>query len=89
MAQFSINAQRFDPYEDLKKPHQEGADYVGSTGNPGGGNELALKDFRRDLTIEAYNEAGLLAIRCKAFRCWVSEFQATSDLDANANAVLI
>ena len=23
------------------------------------------------------------------FGCWVSEFQATADLDANANAVLI
>jgi phage tail-like protein len=25
----------------------------------------------------------------KLYRCWVSEYQAISDLDANANAVLI
>jgi phage tail-like protein len=53
------------------------------------GKEASLKDFRKDLIIEVYNEAGQPAIRYKVFRCWVSEFQATSDLDANANAVLI
>jgi phage tail-like protein len=53
------------------------------------GKEVALKDFRKDLLIEVYNEAGQLAICYKVFRCWVSEFQAMSDLDGNANAVLI
>jgi phage tail-like protein len=53
------------------------------------GAEVSLKDFRKDLLIEIYNEAGQLAITYKVFRCWVSEFQATADLDANANAVLI
>jgi phage tail-like protein len=53
------------------------------------GKEVSLKDFRKDLTIEVYNEAGQPAIRYKVFRCWVSEFQAMSDLDANGNAVLI
>src|SRR5215471_8098370 len=53
------------------------------------GKEVSLKDFRKDLIIEVYNEAGQLAIRYKVFRCWVSEYQAISDLDANANAVLI
>ena len=53
------------------------------------GSEVSLKDFRKDLLIEIYNEAGQLAIAYKVFRCWVSEFQATADLDANANAVLI
>ena len=28
-------------------------------------------------------------ISYKVFRCWVSEFQAQPDLDANANAVAI
>jgi phage tail-like protein len=53
------------------------------------GKEVSLKDFRKDIIIEVYNEAGQLAIAYKVFRCWVSEFQAEADLDANANAVLI
>jgi phage tail-like protein len=53
------------------------------------GAEVSLKDFRKDLIIEFYNEAGQLAIAYKVFRCWVSEWQAQPDLDANANAVAI
>ena len=53
------------------------------------GAEVSLKDFRKDVMIEVYNEAGQLALAYKVFRCWVSEFQALPDLDANANAVAI
>ncbi len=53
------------------------------------GSEVSLKDFRKDLIIEVMNEAGQKAIAYKVYRCWVSEFQAQADLDANANAVLI
>jgi phage tail-like protein len=53
------------------------------------GMEVSLKDFRKDIILEFYNEAGQLAIAYKVFRCWVSEFQALPDLDANANAVAI
>ena len=53
------------------------------------GSEVSLKDFRKNIMIEVYNEAGQLALRFKVFRCWVSEFQTLSDLDANANAVAI
>lgn len=53
------------------------------------GAEVSLKDFRKDVIIELYNEAGQLAIAYKVYRCWVSEFQALPDLDANANAVAI
>jgi phage tail-like protein len=53
------------------------------------GAEVSLKDFRKDLIIEFYNEAGQLALAYKVYRCWVSEFQALPDLDANANAVAI
>ncbi len=53
------------------------------------GAEVSLKDFRKDLIIEVYNEAGQLALAYKVYRCWVSEFQALPDLDANANAVAI
>ena len=53
------------------------------------GAESSLKDFRKDLIIEVYNEAGQLAIAYKVYRAWVSEFQALPDLDANANAIAI
>ena len=53
------------------------------------GSEVSLKDFRKDIRIEVYNEAGQLVLAYHVFRCWVSEFQAQADLDANANAVLI
>jgi phage tail-like protein len=146
MAQFTVNAERFDPYKNFKfrikwgsdyvagvskistlkrttevVKHREGGDPSSSRKSPGRteydaitiergvthdpeferwankvwnygsglGKEVSLKDFRKDLTIEVYNEAGQPAIRYKVFRCWVSEFQAMSDLDANANAVLI
>jgi phage tail-like protein len=53
------------------------------------GSESSLKDFRKDMIIELYNEAGQLVISYKIYRCWVSEYQAMPDLDANANAVAI
>jgi phage tail-like protein len=53
------------------------------------GKEVSLKDFRKNLTIEFYNEAGQLALAFKVYRAWVSEYQALPDLDANANAVAI
>jgi phage tail-like protein len=53
------------------------------------GSESSLKDFRKELIIEVYNEAGQLAISYKVYRAWVSEFQSLPDLDANANAIAI
>ncbi|WP_227814760.1 phage tail protein [Nitrogeniibacter aestuarii] len=146
MAQFSVNAQRFDPYKNFKfrvkwdgryvagiskvgalkrstelVEHREGGDPSMTRKSPGRtkfeaitlergvthdvefeqwankvwsfgaglGSETSLKDFRKDLIIEVYNEAGQLAIAYKVFRCWVSEYQALPELDANANAVAI
>lgn len=146
MAQFSINASRFDPYKSFKfrvkwdgvyvagiskvsalkrstelVEHREGGDPSTSRKSPGRnkyeaitlergvthdiefekwankvwnfgsglGAEVSLKDFRKDLIIEVYNEAGQLALAYKVFRCWVSEYQALPDLDANANAIAI
>jgi phage tail-like protein len=146
MAQFSVNAQRFDPYKNFKFrikwdgkyvagvskcsalkrtteviKHREGGDPSSSRKSPGRseyeaisldrgvthdtefekwankvwnfgaglGKEVSLKDFRKDILLEVYNEAGQLAITYKIYRCWVSEFQTQADLDANANAVLI
>ncbi len=53
------------------------------------GSEVSLKDFRKNIIIEVYNEAGQLALAYRVYRCWVSEFQALPDLDASANAVAI
>ena len=53
------------------------------------GAEVSLKDFRKDVILEVYNEAGQVVLAYKIFRCWVSEFQALPDLDANANAIAI
>jgi phage tail-like protein len=146
MAEFSVNAQRFDPYKNFKfrvkwdgryvagvskvgalkrstevVEHRSGGDPSLSRKSPGRtkyepvtlergvthdieferwankvwnfgsglGAETSLKDFRKDVLIEVYNEAGQLALTYKLYRCWVSEFQAVPDLDANANAVAI
>lgn len=53
------------------------------------GSEVSLADFRKDVIIELYNEAGQLVIAYKVYRCWPSEYQALPDLDAGANAVAI
>jgi phage tail-like protein len=53
------------------------------------GSEVSLKDFRKNVILDFYNEAGQLAISYKIYRAWVSEYQALPDLDANANAVAI
>jgi phage tail-like protein len=53
------------------------------------GAEVALKEFRKDIIIEFYNEAGQLVLAYKVHRCWVSEYQALPGLDADANAVAI
>jgi len=145
MAQFTVNAQRFDPYKNFKfrikwdgryvagiskvgtlkrttevVKHREGGDPSSSRKSPGrtefdaitldrgvthdveferwankvwqingGQTEVSLADFRKDMRIEMYNEAGQLAIAYNVYRCWVSEYQALPDLDANANAVAI
>jgi phage tail-like protein len=146
MAEFTVNAQRFDPYKNFKfrlkwdgqyvagvskcsalkrttevVKHREGGDPSATRKSPGRsdfdaitlergvthdlafeawaakvwqikaglGQEVSLKDFRKDIIIELYNEAGQKVIAYKVFRCWVSEYVALPDLDANANAVAI
>ncbi len=146
MAEFTVNAQRFDPYKNFKfrvkwdgkyvagvskvstlkrttevVKHRQGGDPSSSRKSPGRtefdavtlergvtndvefanwagkvwqlnaglGAEVSLKDFRKDILIEVYNEAGQVALTYKVYRCWVSEYQALPDLDANANAVAI
>jgi phage tail-like protein len=146
MPQFSVNAQRFDPYKGFKfrvvwdgRPvagvskvsaltrsvdvvtHRAGGDPNIQRKSPGPvkfeaitlergvthdtefekwankvwnlgaglGAEVSLKDFRKDILIELYNEAGQRVLAYKVFRCWPSEFKSLPELDANGNAVAI
>jgi phage tail-like protein len=70
------------------KEFEQWANKVWNFGS-GLGAEVSLRDFRKDIIIEVYNEAGQLALAYKVYRCWVSEFQALPDLDGNANAIAI
>jgi phage tail-like protein len=51
--------------------------------------EVSLADFRKNIIIDLFNEAGQKVLSYNVYRCWVSEYQAFPDLDANANAVAI
>ena len=53
------------------------------------GSEVALADFRKDVILEFYNEAGQLALAFNIYRCWPSAYEALPDLDANVGAVAI
>lgn len=50
---------------------------------------MDLVNYKKDLVLEVMNEKGHVAKRYFLHRCWVSEFTAVPDLDANANAVAI
>jgi phage tail-like protein len=146
MAQFSVNADRFDPYKNFKfrikwdgryvagvskisalsrstevVTWREGGDPSTERKSPGQttyeaitlergvthdtefekwankvwnfgsglGAEVSLRDFRKPVIIEMYNEAGQLVLAYNVYRCWVSEYQALPELDASANAVAI
>ena len=52
--------------------------------------DTALKDFRKDpVIIDVFNLQGSKVLSYVVHRCWVSEYQALPELDANANAVAI
>ena len=70
------------------KEFEQWANKVWNYGS-GLGREVSLKDFRKDILIDLYNEAGQLALSYKVYRCWVSEYQALPDLDANGAAIAI
>jgi phage tail-like protein len=56
---------------------------VGEAGN------ISLQNFRKDISIVLLNEQGVEVKAYTVYRCWVSEYHALPDLDANANAVAI
>ncbi|MDN3645215.1 phage tail protein [Pontixanthobacter aestiaquae] len=51
--------------------------------------DVSLKDFRKDVVLELYNEAGQKVMAYTIFRCWPSEFAALPEMDADGNAVAI
>lgn len=50
---------------------------------------ISLNNFRKDITIELLNEQGTVVKAYNVYRCWVSEYQALPEVDANANAIAI
>lgn len=63
-------------------------DYPNPTQNNSNQN-VSLQDFRKDITIELYNEAGQKVLAYNVYRCWVSDYRALPELDAEGNAVAI
>ena len=57
--------------------------------NTDGDPAVSLKGFRKDIIIELLNEQGTVVHAYKVYRCWVSEYQAMPELDANGNAIAI
>ena len=57
--------------------------------NTDGDMAISLEKFRKDIIIELLNEQGVVAKAYKVYRCWVSDYQALPELDANAHAVAI
>ena len=64
-------------------------DQAGGSAKPGDSEKVSLKDFRKDMVIELYNEAGQIVRAYNVYRCWPSEFTVMPELDANSNAVAI
>lgn len=50
---------------------------------------MDLVKYKKNLLLEVMNEKGHVAFRYELYDCWVSEYTAMPDLDANANAVAI
>jgi phage tail-like protein len=53
------------------------------------GSESSLNEFRKDLVIELYNEAGQLVHAYNVYRCGPSSFQGLPNLDANGASAAI
>jgi phage tail-like protein len=64
-------------------------DWANLVNNLDGPAAMSLAKYRKDLAIEVLNLQGTPVMRFKVRRAWVSEYQATPEMDANANAVAI
>lgn len=142
MAQFTVNATRFDPYKTFKfrlkwdgqyvaglskmtalkrstEPvaHRDGSDPSHERKSPGKStfeavtlergvthdtafeewanlvhsleSPISLARFRKDVTVDVFNEANQKVLSYRLLRCWVSEYQALPDMDAGSVAVAI
>jgi phage tail-like protein len=142
MAEFTVNATRFDPYKGymfrikwdgkyvaglskmgaLKRTtdpvvHREGGDPSHERKSPGKTHydsvtlergvthdpeferwansihsltsPMSLRNFRKDVSVDVFNEAGQKVLAYNLFRCWVSEYTALPPLDAATAAVAI
>ncbi|HUU75057.1 MAG TPA: phage tail protein [Methanoregulaceae archaeon] len=52
-------------------------------------NSMDLVNYKRELALVVLNERGKPVHRYSLHGCWVSEYTAVPDLDANANAIAI
>jgi phage tail-like protein len=50
---------------------------------------VSLAGYKRNLLLKVNNLQGVPVKAYRIFRCWVSEYTALPELDANANAVMI
>lgn len=66
---------------------EEWANRVWSLKNSAGGLETSLKDFRRDLIIDVFDESGQQVLSYSVHDGWVSEYQGLPELDAGSNGV--
>ena len=64
-------------------------DWANLVNNLDGSAAMSLARYRKDLAIEVLNLQGTPVLRFNVKRAWVSEYQATPEMDANANAVAI
>jgi phage tail-like protein len=64
-------------------------DWANLVNNFQGDSAMSLKNFRKNITIDVFNEADQKVLSYNLYRCWVSEYEALPDLDASANAVMI
>jgi phage tail-like protein len=65
---------------------EEWANLVYSTN---GDAAVSLAGYKRNLLLKVNNLQGVTVKAYRIFRCWVSEYVAIPELDANANAVMI
>ncbi len=64
-------------------------EWANMVNNLDGSAAMSLAKYRKDISIEVLNMQGTPVLRFKVVRAWVSEYQATPEMDANANAVAI
>jgi phage tail-like protein len=90
-AHLSPSTWKFDPVT-LERGVTHDTDFEAWTNlanNMTGDVGMSLKNFRKDITIELLDEQGAVAKAYNIYRCWVSEYTALPELDANAHVVAI